>query len=115
MTRIGKIRRVNPNKVKYKKGLDDFLPRAMKNPPPEYNILTQTALSMKTKIKDGEVNYYSHSITMDSDSGATGNDNRSTAYILHTTKAFVVELVGPKFLIKGFGGTRSPLINKRTL
>ena len=44
MTRIGNTRRVNFKKVKYGKGLYNFLPRAMKNPPPEYNILTQTAL-----------------------------------------------------------------------
>ena len=30
MTRIGKIRRVNFNKVKYGKGLDNLLPRAIK-------------------------------------------------------------------------------------
>ena len=79
VTRIGNIRRVNFNNTKYGKGLDDFLTRAMKNPKPEDNILTQTGVSMKTKIKDGDVYYYSTSITMYSDSGAIGSDNRYTA------------------------------------
>ena len=57
MKRIGKIRRVNLNEVKYGKGLDDFLPRAMQNPHPEDNILTQTAVSMQFKINEGELNY----------------------------------------------------------
>ena len=42
----------------------------MKTPQPEDNILTQTAVSMQSKIKDGEVNYYSNIITIDSYSGA---------------------------------------------
>ena len=57
MIRIGNIRRSNFKKVKYGKRLDDLLPRAMKNPQLEDNILTQTAVSMQDKIKDGEVNY----------------------------------------------------------
>ena len=52
-------------KVKYGKGLDDLLPRAMKKPQPEDNILTQTEVSMQSKIKDIEVYDYSNSITMD--------------------------------------------------
>ena len=75
MTRIVDIRRVNFNMVKYGKGLDGFLPRATKNPQLEGNILTHTAVSIQAKIKDCEVNYYSKSITMDSDSGAICIDN----------------------------------------
>ena len=54
MIRIGKIRRANSKKVKYGKGLDNLMPRAMKIPEPEDNILAQTAVSMQAKIKDGE-------------------------------------------------------------
>ena len=32
---------------------------------PEYNILNQIPMSMQAKIKNGEVNYYSNSVTMD--------------------------------------------------
>ena len=67
MTRIGKIRRVNFKKIKYGKVLYELLPRAMKNPQPEDKKLTQIELSMQDKTKDGEVNYYSNSITMNSD------------------------------------------------
>ena len=68
MTRIEKIRRVKSKKIEYGKGLDDFLTREIKNPKPEDNILTKTSVSMQAKINYGEVNYYSNSITMDSDS-----------------------------------------------
>ena len=84
MTRIEKIRRVNLKKTKHRKVLDDFLPRAMKNPHLEYNIFARIAFSMQAKIKDSEVNYYSNRITMDSDSGEIGIDNRCTALISHT-------------------------------
>ena len=65
MIRIVNIRRVNFKKIIYGKRLDDFLPMAMKSAQPEENILTHTAVSMQSKIKDGKVNYYSNSITMD--------------------------------------------------
>ena len=86
----------------------------MKNPQPEDNILTQTAVSMQSKIEDGEVNYYSNSITMDYDSGAIGIYNRFTALILHTTVDFVGVLVESMCRIKGFVGKISPIINKGT-
>ena len=70
---------------------------------------------MQAKKKDGEVNYYSNRITMDSDSGAIGIGNRCTAYISQTTEDCVGELVESMRRIKGFGGTRSPLIKKGTL
>ena len=57
ITSIGKIRRVNFKKVKYGKGLDDLLPRVTENPQPKDKILTQIAVSMKSKINYGEVNY----------------------------------------------------------
>ena len=90
MTSIRKIRRVDSEKIKYGKGLDDLLPIATKNPQLEENILTQTAMSMQAKINYREVNYYSNSITIYSDSGAIGIDNRCTACISHTTKYSVV-------------------------
>ena len=64
MTGIGKIIRIKSKNVKYGKGLYDLLTVAMKNPQPEENILTQTEVSMKSNMKDGEVNYYSNRITM---------------------------------------------------
>ena len=109
MTIIRKIRRANFKKFKYGEGLYDLLPRTMKNKQPDENIFNQTVVSMQSKIKDGEVNHYSHSITMDSDSRTIGIDNRCTACILHTTEAFVGELVDSTRRIKGFGGTISPL------
>ena len=57
MTRIGKRRGVKFKKIGYGKGLYDLLTVAMKNPQPEENILTQTEVSMKSKIKYDEVNY----------------------------------------------------------
>ena len=89
MTSIGNIIRVNFNKVEYGKRLDDFLLREIKNPQPEYNILTQTAVSMQANIYDVEVNYYSNRITMDSDSGEVVIDNRCSACIFHTTGGFI--------------------------
>ena len=89
MTMIGKIRRVNFKKVKYGKGLDDLLPRSTNNPQPEENIITQKTVSMIAEIKDVEVNYYSKSITMDSDSGAIIIENICTACISHSTEDFV--------------------------
>ena len=70
---------------------------------------------MQSKIKDGEVKYYSNSITMDSESVAIGTDNRCTACILHTPWDFVVELVKYTRRIKGLGGARSSLFKKWTL
>ena len=87
MTRISNIRRVKFKNNNYLKGLDDLLTRAIKDPQPEDNILNQTALSMNAKIKYGEVNYYYNIITMDSESGENGIDNRCTACILHTTES----------------------------
>ena len=72
---IGKIIRANFNKFKYGKGLYDLLPIAIKNPQSKYNILIHTAVSMQAKINYGEVNYYSNSITIDSDSVAISIDN----------------------------------------
>ena len=65
MTRLGKIIRLNFNKIRYEKWLKYLLTRAIKNPQPEDNILTQTEFSMQAKIKGSEVNYFSNSITMD--------------------------------------------------
>ena len=78
-------------------------------------MFTQTAVSMEAKINDGEVNYYSNRITMDSESGEIGIDNICTTYISHTREYFLGELVDSTRRIKGFGGTRSPLIKKVTL
>ena len=88
MIRIGNIRRANSKKVKYGKGLDDLMPRAMKTPQPEDNILAQTAVFMQAKIKDDKVNYYSNIITMGSESVAIGIDNICNAYISHTIEDF---------------------------
>ena len=87
----------------------------MKNSQLEDNILTQTEVSMQAKIKDSKVNYYSNSITMDSDSGEIGIDNRCAAWILHTTEDVSGELVDPTRRIKGFAGNRPPFIKKGTL
>ena len=78
---MGKTRIVNFNNIIYGKRLDEFLPISMKNPQPEGNILTKIAVSMQSNINDGEINYYSNSITMDSDSVEIEIDNRCTAYI----------------------------------
>ena len=64
ITSIGKIIRVKLNKIRYGKGLYDLLSKAMKKIQLEDNILTQTAVSMQAKKKDGEVNYYSNNITV---------------------------------------------------
>ena len=45
---------------------------------------------MKAKLKDGEVNYGSISITMNLESGIIGIDNICTACILPNIAAFVV-------------------------
>ena len=100
MARIGNIRRLNFKKIIYGKGLDELLPIAMKNPQPEYNILNQIAVYMQSKIKDGELNYYLNSITMDSDSGAIGIDNRYTACIFHTTEEFFENWLTPRAVSK---------------
>ena len=61
---------------------------------------------MQAKMKDGEVNHYSTSITIDSDSGEIGIDKRCTSCISHTTEYFVGELFDSTRRIKWFGGTR---------
>ena len=88
MTRIVNIRRLNFKKIIYRKGLDEFLPIAIKNQQPEDNILTQTAVFMQAKIKDDKVNYYSNIITMGSESVAIGIDNICNACISHTIEDF---------------------------
>ena len=95
--------------------LDDLMPIAMKNPQPEDNILTQKSESMQVKIEDGELNYWSNSITMDSDPGEIVIDSRFTSCISRTIEAFFGELFDYKLRIKVFGGNRSPLINKGAL
>ena len=87
---MGKIRRANSKKVKYGNGLDDLMPRAMKTPQPEDNILAQTAVFMQAKIKYGELNYYPNSISMDLYLEAIVVDNICTACIFHTTEAFLI-------------------------
>ena len=82
---------------------------------PEDNILTHTAVSMQTKIKGGEINYYSNIIIIDSYSVSIGVENICTACISHTTEDFVRELADSMRRIKGFGVTRSPLTKKGTL
>ena len=102
MIRIGNIRRANSKKVKYGKGFDDLMPRAMKTPQPEDNILAHTAVSMQAKIKDGELNYYSNSISMDLYSEAIGVDNICTDCIFHTTEAFFDHWLTLSAVSKGF-------------
>ena len=97
MIRIEKIRRANSKKVKYGNGLDDLMPRAMKTPQPEDNILAP----MQAKIKDGKLNYYSNSISMDLYSEAIGVDNICTDCIFHTTEAFFDHWLTPHAASKG--------------
>ena len=73
----------------------------MRKPQPEDNILTQTAVYMQAKMKDGEVNYYYNIIVMDSYSGAIGIDNRCTDCILHTTEEFLDNWLTPRAASKG--------------
>ena len=82
MKRIENIRRVNFKNIKYGKGLYELMPRARKKPQLEDNILTKTTVSIQENIKDVEVNYYSNSINMDSESREISIENRYTAWIL---------------------------------
>ena len=50
MTSIVKIRIVNFKNILYGKGLDKFLPRAMKNPQPEDNILDRSVHVIQYKV-----------------------------------------------------------------
>ena len=70
---------------------------------------------MQFKMKDGEVNNFSTSITIDLDSGLIGIYNRYTDCIFHTIEDFVGEFVESMRHTKGFVETRSPLLNKGTL
>ena len=115
MTRIGKTSRAKFKKFKYGKGLDGLLSRTMKITQPQDNILAQIAVSMQAKIKYGEVNYYSNSITMDSDIRSIFIYSRCTACILYIAEDFFGELVDSTRFTKGFGGTIPPLIKKGTL